>query len=93
MGILEDVLKALERVPGWKRISGLPSEVDELKKRIAALEERIAPASGQKCPKCGALAYRLTSSSPVDDDFADSGAMTDHYSCSSCSYTNRVFRP
>lgn len=92
MGILEDVLKALERVPGWKRISGLPNEVDELKRRIAALEERIASATGQKCPKCGAMSYRLTSSSPDDDDFVGSGLMVDQYTCSSCSYTNTVRR-
>lgn len=92
MGILEDVLKALERVPGWKRIAGLPDELDALKARVAALEARLAPASGRECPSCGAVAYRLISSAPEQGDFAGSGAMVDHYACGACPHTNQVHR-
>jgi len=38
MGILEDLMKALERVPGWKRIAAMPAEVDALRERVEALE-------------------------------------------------------
>ena len=37
MGIVDDVLKVLDRIPIWKRLQEVPREVDELKKRIAAL--------------------------------------------------------
>jgi hypothetical protein len=29
MGMLEDILKALDRIPGWKRLQELPSEMDD----------------------------------------------------------------
>jgi hypothetical protein len=41
MGLLEDVMKALDRIPVWKRLQGVPAEVDSLKGRIAALEEKL----------------------------------------------------
>lgn len=92
MGLLEDVIKALERVPGWKRIAAMPAEVDALKERVAKLEARLAPATGDACPSCRAMAYRLTASLPETGDFAGSGAMVDHYRCGSCGYTNQVHR-
>lgn len=60
MGIVDDILKALDRVPVWKRVQELPSEVDDLKGRIAALEEKLSgkwPAD--VCRFCGARAARL----------------------------------
>ena len=59
MGVIEDMLNALDRIPGWKRINGLPTEVDELKQRLAALEERLSPAKGDSCPKCRAMSFTL----------------------------------
>jgi len=41
MGVLEDMLKALDRISGWKRLQQVPSEVDELSARVAALEEKL----------------------------------------------------
>lgn len=41
MGMLEDILKALDRTPRWKRLQEVPSEVDELKSRVAALEGKL----------------------------------------------------
>ena len=86
MGILEDVMKTLERVPGWKRLSGLPSEVDALQSRIAALEARLAPATGDMCPRCRAMTFRLAESRKEPGPFGDLGAMQDIHRCSSCSY-------
>jgi hypothetical protein len=40
MGILEDMMKVLDRVPGWKRIQEAPAEIDTLKEKVAALEEK-----------------------------------------------------
>ena len=60
MGVIEDMLKALDRIPGWKRLQEVPNEVDELKTKVAALEEKL----GEKwpadiCRHCGERAARL----------------------------------
>ena len=64
MGILEDVIKALERIPSWKRLATVPDELAALQARVAALELRGALATGQRCPKCGVMAYALHESRP-----------------------------
>lgn len=91
MGLLEDVMKTLERVPGWKRIAAMPKEVDELRERVAALEKRLAPATGDQCPKCRAMHFTLQSSNP-DPYMMELGVMQDHYACSACGYTDQRTR-
>lgn len=59
MGILEDVMKALDRVPIWKRLQGLPDEVDRLRQRITELEKSLEKSPAEGCPFCGARAWRL----------------------------------
>ncbi len=59
MGMVDDVLKAFDRIPGWKRLQEVPSEVDELKSRVAALEAALARCPGEACPFCGARAWRV----------------------------------
>lgn len=88
MGILEDVMKALDRIPSWKRIQQLPTEVDSLEKRIKNLESRLQPATGNQCPSCRAMAYRLIKSTPSPEPWGSMGARQDHFACSSCSYTD-----
>jgi uncharacterized protein with PIN domain len=63
MGIVDDVLKAFDRIPIWRRLQEIPAELDELKARMAALEEKLGGRGkwpGDVCPYCGALAMRLT---------------------------------
>jgi GT2 family glycosyltransferase len=48
MGLLVDMLKALDRVPGWKRLQAIPDEVDELKKKVAATEITIEIVSATR---------------------------------------------
>ena len=88
MGILEDVVKALERVPGWKRIAAMPAEVDSLAKRVAALEARLASATGEACPSCRAMHFKLIRSEPEPPPWGDLGAMQDRFECSMCGYTD-----
>jgi C4-type Zn-finger protein len=88
MGILEDVMKTLERVPGWKRLSGLPAEVDALTERISALEARLAAATGTACPSCRAMRFTLVRSEPEPPPWGDMGAMQDCWECSACGYTD-----
>ena len=63
MGMIEDLLRALDRVPLWKRLGDIPVEVDDLKRRVGAVEEKL----GHKwppdvCKSCGARALRMTKS-------------------------------
>lgn len=86
MGILEDVMKALERIPAWKRVTALPDEVAQLQKRVAQLEQRIAPASGDACPSCRTMNFSLIESRRAAPPWGDMGAMEDVFRCSRCNY-------
>ncbi|HEM7803785.1 coiled-coil domain-containing protein [Burkholderia cenocepacia] len=84
MGLLEDIMKTLERVPGWKRISAAPAEIDALKARVAALEAKLAPG-GQVCPICNNPALKVVASVP-DPDFGFAGVKLDTLRCSGCGH-------
>jgi transposase-like protein len=88
MGILEDVMKALERIPAWKRLQAMPEQVTALEARIAALEQQLKPASGEKCPSCGAMAFKLLKSELAKGALGRLGARDYHYTCSSCQYSD-----
>ncbi|CAM5218229.1 hypothetical protein CDEF62S_00372 [Castellaniella defragrans] len=85
MGVIEDVLKALERIPVWKRVTKLPDEMDALQKRVAALEAKLGPKPGGQCPKCGEMSMRLISSAP-HPEFGFAGAKRDTLRCESCGF-------
>lgn len=89
MGILEDVLKALDRIPMWKRLSSMPDEVDALRARVAALEAHLAKAIGDQCPRCRAMAYGLIDSGPASGPAGELGIWSDRYACSACGYQNQ----
>lgn len=48
-----DIVKALEALPLWKRLTALPDRVDHLERRLAALEAsaKATPGAG-KCNFC-----------------------------------------
>lgn len=85
MGMLEDIMKTLERVPGWKRIAASPARLDALEARIAELEEKLRPSEGTACPKCRQMKFRITSSRS-DPDFAFAGLQFDRWQCAACDY-------
>lgn len=85
MGIIEDTMKALERIPLWKRVVHLPDEVAALRARIEAIEKRLEGKSGIACPACKSLDFKVISSAP-DPVFVEAGIMRDLYRCSSCSH-------
>lgn len=63
MGIVDETLKVLDRIPIWKRLGEVPDEIDDMKKRVAALEKMLGgkwPAD--VCKACGARALRMQSS-------------------------------
>jgi hypothetical protein len=86
MGMIEDILKALDRIPIWKRVSALPTEFDALKARVEALEARLAPATVDACPSCRAMTFKLIESRPEAGPFGELGAREYVWQCSSCRY-------
>ncbi len=92
MGILEDILKALDRIPNWKRIQESPKQIEALERRIAALEQLKTLPAGDRCPSCGAMTYKLTRSTPSPEPWGSMGARQDHYQCSACQYQDTVER-
>lgn len=87
MGILEDTLKALERIPAWKRLNALPSELAELRARVDALERRLA-GGGEICPKCKNPAFMLEKTEPAPPPWGRMGEKIDSLRCSSCGHSD-----
>ena len=91
MGVLEDFIKMLDRLPLWKRLGEVPAEVDDLKARIADLETKLGgkwPAD--VCPYCGARTARLMTQRGPDAK----GIITDIWLCGECKQTeHRQVKP
>lgn len=89
MGIVEDILKAFDRIPGWARIQQLPSEVDELKKRLAAMEEKYSGKwPPDVCKFCGERGMRMNASFGVEK-----GLMRSNWRCELCGkYEDRAVK-
>jgi hypothetical protein len=87
VGIIEDILSALERIPIWKRLQALPSEVDYLKARIAELEDKL----GAKWPAyvCGYCGWAHTAFPSVSK-----GNLRETWRCERCGRQDeRIYRP
>ena len=84
MGILEDTMKILDRIPLWKELQTAPSRIKELEQRVANLEEKLGgkwPAD--VCKSCGARAVRMVSVIGPDIN----GNMIESWHCSECNFT------
>ena len=80
MGFLEDVLKALDRFPVWRRLQTIPTEIDNLEARVAELEEKLGNKwPGDVCRRCGARAAYLT-----DTRGPSQGIIKEVWSCGEC---------
>lgn len=88
MGMIEDVMKALERIPLWKRVSAMPDRIDALEKRIAALEQKLTGGSGQLCPLCDSPRFKRVKSEPAGI-FGGLGVMADTYQCQDCQHSEQ----
>ena len=92
MGLLDDVLKVLDRVPAWKRLQQVPTELHELKTRVAALEEKLGgkwPAD--VCRYCGQRGARLFYAIPRPND---QGFVVEDWKCEKCGKTDvRTYKP
>lgn len=77
-------------MPIWRNLKALPARVEELERRLAALEEGAkAPrkSPGQPCPACGEPAYLLTNSERSKGPFGALGAMDRTYICGECGFS------
>jgi hypothetical protein len=86
MGILEDLMKALDRIPIWKRLNEVPSEVGDLKQRVAELETKLEgkwPAD--VCRFCGERAARLDYMIPANEK----GIYREDWLCEKCQKEDR----
>jgi len=86
MGVIEDLMLTLERIPIWKRLIALPAEIERLQARIASLEARLAPTKGAICPKCREPHFMLESAGLEPGPFAVLGVQQYRYRCHSCSF-------
>ena len=87
---VKDLISLLEQVPLWKRLSGMPARLEELERRVAALEERPKLPI---CEKCGIGYMRLDRTEEMGGPFAvlgDSGAHIKIYKCDRCGNEDRV---
>lgn len=89
MGIVADVLEALDRIPIWKRVSALPEEYEALKARVEALEARLNPAMGDICPRCKKPEFMLMKTTPLPGRLGELGARQRHRQCSACGHEEK----
>lgn len=81
MSLVSDLLAALDRIPIWKRLQGVPEEVDSLKRRLADLEEKLGDKwPPDVCKFCGERATRLSDAYPPDDK----GIVRQAWRCEKC---------
>jgi uncharacterized protein with PIN domain len=82
MSVIDDVLKAFDRIPIWKRLQDIPAETDDLKRRVAELEEKLSgkwPAD--VCRSCGERALRLDRTLPQN---RTTGTVEEWWICANC---------
>jgi hypothetical protein len=87
----DDVVKVLNRIPIWKRLGEVPSEVDELKRRVGELEEKLGSKwPGDVCKFCGARAARLGHTIGPDAK----GCLQQTWHCNECNQDElRLIKP
>lgn len=83
---ISDLIKLLDRWEIWKQVRDNALRVPDLERRIAELEQRLDPAPGERCPRCGELTMRVTESAP-DPLFHVLGKSRQAMRCSSCGLT------
>jgi hypothetical protein len=90
MGIIDDILTALDRIPAWKRLQELPGEIDALKARMAFLEEKLGTKwPPDICRHCGERGLRLVGTSPSGKEH-----IREDWKCEKCGqYEIKLVKP
>jgi uncharacterized protein with PIN domain len=95
MAILGEITELLQRWDVWKRVEAAPRRIDDLEKRVAALEagatKSKAPAALQ-CPVCGGE-LKITDERE-HDQFGFAGLKVHKMTCTKCGKTvERNYQP
>jgi hypothetical protein len=81
VGTIDDFLKVLDRIPIWKRLGEVPTEVDDLKRRLSELEGKLnGKWPADICKFCGERAVRMTANFGPNEK----GKMHQNWSCGAC---------
>lgn len=80
--MVKDINELLEKIPIWKKLIATPTRVDELEKRIIALEKKFSGSGGQ-CPYCKQPTGNLLEIKP-DPVMGDLGVRRYYYECNNC---------
>ena len=86
---VKDFVSLLEQIPIWKRLSALPTRMDELERRLAALEQKPKLPI---CEKCGIGYMRLDRNDKLTGPFAvfeGAGSHIKVYKCDNCGSEER----
>jgi len=78
---IKDLNELLEKIPIWKRITQTPDKIEELGKRILALENKLS-GKGDVCPKCKEPSFELISSN----------VRSRVYKCTNCGFEEKTLR-
>jgi len=95
---VSDIIKLLDQIPIWKRLVSLVKEVDELKARVAILEEtarKPAAPAPELCPLCESGSLKVIAVRP-HPQFGTFGAQLRTLKCTNeaCGHTeNRKHDP
>lgn len=84
----KDFLESLNALAIWRKLTPLPDEVAELRKRVERLEAQLGSKSAgglEQCPICNSLQFKREASKP-DPTFGVMGVMQDSYRCLSCGH-------
>ena len=75
----------LDKWPAWKRITASPDRIDDLERRLAALEQLAPKQQGSSCPACGEPAVRRISSKAHPDPLLSMGGIKlETWKCAAC---------
>jgi len=86
---LKDLNELLEKIPLWKRVANTPDRLDELEKRVKAIEDQIS-GTGEVCPYCRKPSLQLLNIKG-EPGMEDLGVKKYFYKCLNCDKeSNRV---
>jgi hypothetical protein len=84
MGMIEDIMKALDRWDVWREVQQLPAKWVALEKRVEELERKLGEKHApDECKFCGARAVRLNATLGPNEK----GKIMQHWVCKDCNKT------
>lgn len=80
MSLLDDIMKALDKIDDWRKVRQLPARTDQLEQRLSELEKLVGgKVPGETCRKCGTPSMRLQRTIPLPD-----GITREEWLCQEC---------